>query len=298
MKREPCHTWHERHTAVLAIERLMSTIPIDPSHISDDRLGDRGADDTRVFTIGHSNHSLERSLALLAKHRITAVADVRPEPYSRFRPHFSRDALAAGLKAHGIDYAFLGREFGGRPADSDCYRDGRVDYERVARTSGFRDGVAWVIDRAARDRIALICAEKEPLDCHRTLLVARALDEAGVAVVHILADGALEPHGRTMDRLMAAFDRPAPDLHRLHRNPACCLTQISTRSETDASAKYPHERGAAVKGGGGRGGGDAPCGYVDNPQRSQRVHVIHAAQAAAEHPALGRWAENGIEKPP
>ena len=192
----------------------MSTIPIDPSHISDDRLGDRGADDTRVFTIGHSNHSLERSLALLAKHRITAVADVRPEPYSRFRPHFSRDALAAGLKAHGIDYAFLGREFGGRPADSDCYRDGRVDYERVARTSGFRDGVAWVIDRAARDRIALICAEKEPLDCHRTLLVARALDEAGVAVVHILADGALEPHGRTMDRLMAAFDRPAPDLHR------------------------------------------------------------------------------------
>ena len=160
----------------------------------------------RIFTIGHSNHPLERFLALLSQHRVTAVADVRSAPYSRLRPHFNRDALAAALAAHGIGYAFLGRELGGRPADPGCYLDGRVDYERVARTSGFRDGVARVIDRAASDRIALMCAEKEPLDCHRTLLVARAFDEAGVAVVHILADGALEPHGRTMDRLMAAFD--------------------------------------------------------------------------------------------
>ena len=215
MKREPCHTWYERHTAVLAIERLMSAIPIDPSRISDDRPPDRGADGTRVFTIGHSNHSLERFLALLAKHRVTAVADVRSAPYSRFRPHFNRDALAAALMAQGIGYAFLGRELGGRPADPDCYQDGRVDYERVARTSGFRDGVARIIGRAARDRTALMCAEKEPLDCHRTLLVARALDDAGVAVVHILADGELEPHERTMDRLMAAFDlAPNGDLFR------------------------------------------------------------------------------------
>ena len=147
-----------------------------------------------ILTIGHSNHSLERFLALLAKHRVTAVADVRSAPYSRFRPHFNRDALAAALMAQGIGYAFLGRELGGRPADPDCYQDGRVDYERVARTSGFRDGVARIIGRAARDRTALMCAEKEPLDCHRTLLVARALDDAGVAVVHILADGELEPH--------------------------------------------------------------------------------------------------------
>ena len=162
--------------------------------------------DTKVFTIGHSNHSLERFLALLAKHGVTAVADVRSAPYSRFRPHFNRDALAAALMARGIGYAFLGRELGGRPDDPGCYEDGRVQYERVARTSGFRDGVARAIDRAASDRIALMCAEKEPLDCHRTLLVARVLDEAGVSVVHILDDGALEPHERTMDRLMAAFD--------------------------------------------------------------------------------------------
>lgn len=168
---------------------------------------------TGILTIGHSNHSLERFVALLAEHRVTAVVDVRSAPYSRFRPHFNRKALAAALKTHGIDYAFLGRELGGRPTDPACYDGGRVDYERVARTSSFRDGVDRVIDGGARHRIALMCAEKEPLDCHRTLLVARALDEAGVAIAHILADGHLEPHAETMDRLLAAFDlNPNGDL--------------------------------------------------------------------------------------
>lgn len=171
--------------------------------------------DTGILTIGHSNHTLEGFLALLAKHGVTGVADVRSAPYSRFRPHFNRDALAATLKTHGIDYVFLGRELGGRPDDPACYDGGRVDYERVARTSSFRDGVDRVIDEAARHRIALMCAEKEPLDCHRTLLVARALDESGVAVAHVLADGHLEPHAETMDRLLAAFDlNPNGDLLR------------------------------------------------------------------------------------
>ena len=170
---------------------------------------------TGILTIGHSNHSLERFVALLAEHRVTAVADVRSAPYSRFRPHFNRDALAAALKTHGIDYAFLGRELGGRPDDPTCYNGGRVDYERMARTGSFRDGVDRVIDGAARHRMALMCAEKEPLDCHRTLLVARVLDDAGVAVAHILADGHLEPHAETMDRLLAAFDlNPNGDLLR------------------------------------------------------------------------------------
>lgn len=134
------------------------------------------------------------------------MADVRSAPYSRFRPHFNRDALAAALKTRGMDYVFLGHELGGRPDDPACYDGGRVDYERVAATCGFRDGIARIIDASSRYRIALMCAEKEPLDCHRTLLVARALDATGAAVEHILADGALEAHGRTMDRLLAAFD--------------------------------------------------------------------------------------------
>ena len=170
---------------------------------------------TGILTIGHSNHSLERFVALLAEHRVTAVADVRSAPYSRFRPHFNRKALEASLDARSIRYLFVGRELGGRPDDPACYKGGRVDYERVAATRGFRDGIDRVIKSAANDRLALMCAEKEPLDCHRTLLVARALVEEGVSVTHILADGALEPHGRTMDRLLAAWDlSPDGDLFR------------------------------------------------------------------------------------
>ena len=120
-----------------------------------------------IFTIGHSNHSLEGFLALLAKRRIAAVADVRSAPYSRFSPHFDRKALAAALEACGIGYRYFGRELGGRPDDPGCYENGRVSYDRVARTGRFRDGLARVREAAAEVRLALMCAEKEPLDCHR-----------------------------------------------------------------------------------------------------------------------------------
>ncbi len=159
-----------------------------------------------ILTIGHSSHSMEDFLALLVKHRVTSVADVRSAPYSRFSPHFNRDVLTVALKARDIHYAYLGRELGGRPDDPACYEGGRIRYERVAQTSGFRDGIVRVVGRAVTRRIALMCAEKEPLDCHRTLLVAPALDDEGVAVAHILAEGDLEPHARAMDRLMAKFD--------------------------------------------------------------------------------------------
>ena len=167
--------------------------------------GAAGTADTAgaILTVGHSNHSLDGFLALLSKHRVAAVADLRSAPYSRFSPHFNRDTLAAALKNRAIGYAYLGRELGGRPDDPDCYEEGRVSYARIARTARFRDGLARVEGMASRGRVALMCAEKEPLDCHRTLLVARALE--GVSVAHILADGTLEAHEETMERLIAAF---------------------------------------------------------------------------------------------
>ena len=167
-----------------------------------------------IFTIGHSNHSLEDFLALLSRHRVTAVADVRSVPWSRFRPHFNRNALSAALEARGGRYVYLGRELGGRPDDPALYDDGgHVRYERVARTRDFQAGVARVVGGAAKHRIALMCAEKEPLHCHRTHLVARALDAEGVEVAHVLADGGLEGHARTMNRLTADAGRePDGDL--------------------------------------------------------------------------------------
>ena len=167
-----------------------------------------------VLTIGHSTHSLEAFVALLRQHGVTALADVRSAPYSRLNPQFNREALEQSLIAHGIKYVFLGRELGARSNDRTCYENGRVQYARLARTDLFRSGIERVIRGANEYRIALMCAEKEPLECHRTLLVARALAELGIAVQHILADGRLESQEATMERLLDVVGLPRQDLFR------------------------------------------------------------------------------------
>ena len=168
--------------------------------------------ETRVLTVGHSNHPLETFVSLLQQHGVQTLADVRSTPYSRFNPHFSRKSLDAALQAHGIAYLFFGQALGGRPEDRSCYENGRVRYDRLARTSLYREGIDRVVEAAGNERIALMCAEKEPLDCHRTLLVGRSLAGRGVAVTHILADGTLEPHDDTMDRLLDSVKLPRGDL--------------------------------------------------------------------------------------
>ena len=165
-----------------------------------------------VLTVGHSTHPLEAFVALLQRHGVTALADVRSTPYSRFNPHFNRKSLDRDMNARGIAYLFLGRALGGRPEDRSCYENGQVRYDRVARTALFREGIDRVVRGAQDNRIALMCAEKEPLDCHRTILVGRSLVERGVAVAHILADGRLEPHDDAMDRLLDSMKLPRRDL--------------------------------------------------------------------------------------
>jgi uncharacterized protein (DUF488 family) len=167
-----------------------------------------------VLTIGHSTHKIETFVGLLRKHGVTALVDVRSAPFSRFNPQFNKDALERDLKAQGIQYVFLGRELGARSDDPACYENGRVQYARLAQTAVFRSGLDRVMDGATKYRLALMCAEKEPLECHRTLLVARALVERGVAVEHILADGSLESHDAALTRLLELVGLPEHDLFR------------------------------------------------------------------------------------
>lgn len=169
-----------------------------------------------VLTIGHSNHAIEAFIALLQRHQVSALADVRSTPFSRFQPQFNRAELAQSLKAAGIHYVFLGRELGARSSDPACYQGGRVRYPLLARTAVFHQGLERVMKGAAEQRIALMCAEKEPLECHRTLLVSRALVEAGTPVSHIHADGHLEPHAAAMERLLDVVGLPREDLFRSH----------------------------------------------------------------------------------
>ena len=165
-----------------------------------------------LYTVGHSNHGIEPFLALLQGQGITAVADVRSVPYSRRMPHFSKAPLSAALKEAGLAYVFLGEQLGARPKDPACYRGGLVDYELIAAREAFGDGLARVERGAERFRLTLLCAEREPLDCHRTLLVARHLQDRGNEIRHILADGTLEPHGATEDRLLRQAGLAGGDL--------------------------------------------------------------------------------------
>lgn len=173
--------------------------------------------DNLVLTIGHSTHALEEFIALLQQHRVTAVGDVRSAPYSRFNPQFNRDALPNSLKTLGIEYVYLGYALGGRSDDPACYEKGRICYDRVAKTDHFQRGLNRVVYGAANHRIALLCAEKEPLECHRTLLVSQALDDRGVEVAHIHADGGIERHSDAMDRLLDLRKLPREDLFRTRK---------------------------------------------------------------------------------
>ena len=93
--------------------------------------------------------------------------------------------------------------------DRSCYDvDGRVNYGRLANTDLFDDGIRRIVRAADRHRVAVMCSEKEPLDCHRTLLIARVLEERGIAVEHILADGTAEKHDATINRLMDILKMP------------------------------------------------------------------------------------------
>jgi uncharacterized protein (DUF488 family) len=156
-----------------------------------------------LFSIGHSNIPAERFAAMLQNAAVTAVADVRSVPNSRWFPWFSQNALAAQLNGIGIAYTAMGNTLGGRPRDGGLYHDGVADYEAMAKQPGFQAGLDRLQEAMARSRVCLMCAEREPLDCHRCLLVTRRLAERGLAIGHILHDGMIEPHAATEQRLLA-----------------------------------------------------------------------------------------------
>ena len=168
-----------------------------------------------IYTIGHSKHPIDRFIALLQQHGIDALADVRSTPYSRFNPQFNKEKLQAALASAGVRYVFLGEELGARSKDPSCYdEDGRVSYAKLARTEPFRKGIERLLTGMQQHRIAIMCAEREPLECHRTILVSRELERAGVSVTHILQDGKLEPHRQLMGRLAAELNLVGTDLFR------------------------------------------------------------------------------------
>jgi len=147
----------------------------------------------RIYTIGHSNHTIEAFIDLLKAHGIEVLVDVRSQPYSRYTPHFNGPSLKEAVVAAGLKYLFLGKELGGRPTGARYYDDeGHVLYGPVAESELFQGGIERLEAGARRYRVAIVCAEEDPTGCHRRLLIGHVLGEHRVEVIHIRGNGSLQ----------------------------------------------------------------------------------------------------------
>lgn len=167
-----------------------------------------------LFTIGHSDHEMPVFVAILARHGVTAVADVRSHPYSRFHGQFNRETMAELLKRSGIQYVFLGRELGARRSEKESYHERQARYDLIARLPAFREGLDRLRRGVHTHRIALVCAEKDPITCHRTVLVCRHLRADPIDIRHILGNGSVETMDQIETRLLEAAKLPAEHLFR------------------------------------------------------------------------------------
>ena len=165
----------------------------------------------KLFTIGHSNRSIDEFVELLRLYGVTAIADVRSQPYSRHMPHFNREVLKETLKENGIAYVFMGEELGARRNEPCCYVDRQAKYELIEMTSAFQSGLVRIRRGASTHRIAMLCAEKDPITCHRSILVAKAL-RTDCDIQHVVSADKLESHDETERRLLRIWRIDGNDL--------------------------------------------------------------------------------------
>ncbi len=165
-----------------------------------------------ILTIGHSNHPIEKLLDLLQASAVEVVVDTRSQPYSKYTVHFNREALQSSVAGAGMKYLYLGRELGGRPEGSEYYdSEGHVLYAKVADSRLFGEGIERVLAGSERYRVALLCAEEDPRDCHRRLLISRVLAGRGVLIRHIRGDGRLQAE----EELSAEIEAEHPERAQL-----------------------------------------------------------------------------------
>jgi uncharacterized protein (DUF488 family) len=146
-----------------------------------------------IYTIGYGNRSIEEFVKLLQHYDIKFLVDIRSQPYSRFNSDFSKEALEKRLKQHAIRYIFMGDTLGGRPKDSTCYVDGRVDYARVREKSFYQKGISYLHTAWGKQlSIALMCSEVKPQECHRAKLIGNTLIEQDIDVAHIDEAGVIK----------------------------------------------------------------------------------------------------------
>lgn len=156
--------------------------------------------DIVIYTIGHSNFTIEEFMSLITTYNIAKVVDIRSVPYSKYYPQFNIKRLCGTLEEHGIRYIHDGERLGGRISDISCYTNNQlptrkiniaelVNYEVLKTKNWFSSGINNIITLAQAGNVAIMCSEENPERCHRNLLVARRLLELGIKVWHIRKDG-------------------------------------------------------------------------------------------------------------
>jgi uncharacterized protein (DUF488 family) len=205
---------------------------------------------TPIYTVGYGSRSVEELIALLHVHGITYLVDVRTAPYSRYKPEFSRQPLAAVLDTVGIHYLYMGDTLGGRPDDPACYTDGRVDYDKVRTTPRYGQGIERI--RTAfhqQRRIALLCSEGKPEMCHRSKLIGETLDRLGIPVLHIDEADTLRTQDEVRRRLTAGQLSLFDDLNLRSRK------RYQTAEQDRKDMEYDHDEQDEQ-------GSNDECGYI------------------------------------
>ena len=189
----------------------------------------------RLFTIGYSGLEMPGFIDLLVRNAITVVCDVRSTPFSKFKPDFSRGPFRRHLNTAGIKYVFLGAELGARPDDRGCYVDGQARYDRIATTEPFHLGMERVRNGVATTTLALVCSERDPVECHRAILVAHRLGPLRDTTEHIHTDGRVESQVALDARLVALHGLTPPPLLSVPGDDERALT-LAYAKQADAIA--------------------------------------------------------------
>jgi uncharacterized protein (DUF488 family) len=203
-----------------------------------------------LFTIGYSGLEIDRFLEILKERCVDVLCDVRSVPYSRFRPDFSRRDLKRHLNRSGVKYAFFGDELGARPKERSVYVNGQAVHNLIAQKDFFRSGLARLKKGIADHNLALLCSEREPLECHRAILVCRHLPDVRDHIAHIHTDGHVEAHEEFENRLVASHNlTPLPllddakvwetALHEAYDKQSEVIAFSETKAESFAAAATP-----------------------------------------------------------
>lgn len=167
---------------------------------------------TEILSIGHSTLDYEEFLKLIRRASVTAIADVRSYPFSRHFPQFDSDSLKEELRLDNVAYVPLGAELGGRPTKPELFCEGIANYEKMAEEKSFKAGIQRILTGSKKFRIALMCSEHNPLDCHRCLMVGRVLSEMDTPVKHILSNGAIVSQIQIEEQLLKEYGHGGEDM--------------------------------------------------------------------------------------